>query len=286
MEDHLGKTVKVDSRWKHRNGCEYTVTTLANVTSTRPEYPPTVVYRGDNGLVWTKTLKDFLDKMTPVVQEPAAEQSSEDDSKSPQSNFVVEKGKRWGLSSAFERDMVEFVEHFDDNSYGVLNANSKDDIKLSPYEVLTSRTLTLSLHRYDPYGFVELYLLKVMQTITESWRDYVTLGLNSRVLVIAPTEFDSLKAEESGGFPLTYMAKMDWFSYTEIATFTQAVELSAKIRATLVNRNKEYALVLIVGLADRFANTLLNYLSNDLVEQSNAGTGGTFFLNLVRGYRA
>lgn len=51
-------------RYRHENGCEYTVECLANEGSTRPEYPVTVVYRGDNGKVWTKTLDNFLAKMT------------------------------------------------------------------------------------------------------------------------------------------------------------------------------------------------------------------------------
>lgn len=51
-------------RYRHENGAEYTVECLANTDSTRPEYPATVVYRGDNGKVWAKTLDNFLAKMT------------------------------------------------------------------------------------------------------------------------------------------------------------------------------------------------------------------------------
>lgn len=55
------------SRWAHRNGNEYTVLVLTNTESTRPEYPPRVIYQGDNGNVWDKTVEDFLAKMTLVA---------------------------------------------------------------------------------------------------------------------------------------------------------------------------------------------------------------------------
>lgn len=289
MTNLLGKNVKEGTRWRHHNGCEYTVKCLANVTSTRPEYPVTVIYEGDNGLTWTKTLEDFLAKMTPIDEiskKCRALGLSKDFFEGTAGNQIAEKGSRIGLSSSFEKDMVEFVEHFDDSSYGALNANTQGDIKLNPTQLLSSRMLSVSLHRYDPYGFVELYLLKTMQTITESWRDYVTLGQKSRVMVIAPEEFDSLKSEITGSFPLTYMAKIDWFTYTEVESPAHVLELSAKIRATLTDSNKEYALVVMVGLADRFANTLLGYLSSDLVEFTKASDGSTFILNVARGYRA
>jgi hypothetical protein len=56
--------------WKHYKGNEYEVLMLANQYSERPEHPPTVVYRGGNGKVWTKTLASFLRKMT-FVSKPA-----------------------------------------------------------------------------------------------------------------------------------------------------------------------------------------------------------------------
>ena len=49
--------------YQHINGNIYTVMAIANEHSTRPEYPPTVVYRGENDLVWCKPLENFLRKM-------------------------------------------------------------------------------------------------------------------------------------------------------------------------------------------------------------------------------
>lgn len=50
--------------WKHHNGNEYEILLLTNQYSNRPEYPPTVVYQGPNGKVWSKPLLNFLEKMT------------------------------------------------------------------------------------------------------------------------------------------------------------------------------------------------------------------------------
>lgn len=53
-------------RYKHYNGNEYEIVIVTNLDSQRPEYPPTVVYKGDNGKVWSKTLVDFNAKMERV----------------------------------------------------------------------------------------------------------------------------------------------------------------------------------------------------------------------------
>ena len=53
-----------ETLWRHHNGNVYIVLVVANVGSERDEYPPTVVYRGANGLVWAKPLSNFLEKMT------------------------------------------------------------------------------------------------------------------------------------------------------------------------------------------------------------------------------
>lgn len=50
--------------WKHHNGAEYEVLLLTNQYSERPEYPVNVVYQGANGKTWSKTLANFLKKMT------------------------------------------------------------------------------------------------------------------------------------------------------------------------------------------------------------------------------
>lgn len=64
--------------WRHANGCEYEIDKVANQYSTREEYPATVVYQGENGKVWAKTLLNFMTKMNfvrrpdPVACEPLA----------------------------------------------------------------------------------------------------------------------------------------------------------------------------------------------------------------------
>lgn len=57
-------TPKPKDIYIHHNGNEYEVIMLANKQSTRPEYPITVVYSGENGHIWAKTLDDFNKKMT------------------------------------------------------------------------------------------------------------------------------------------------------------------------------------------------------------------------------
>lgn len=49
----------VGSKWMHKNGNVYTVVGLANVNSTKPEYAPSVVYQGENGLVWSRKLSEW-----------------------------------------------------------------------------------------------------------------------------------------------------------------------------------------------------------------------------------
>lgn len=53
-------------RYKHHNGNEYEVIVVSNLDSRRPEYPVTVVYKGENGKVWSKPLADFKAKMSLV----------------------------------------------------------------------------------------------------------------------------------------------------------------------------------------------------------------------------
>lgn len=54
---------KVGHTYQHINGNIYTIIAIANMRSERPEYPPTVVYEGTNGLVWCKPLTNFMRKM-------------------------------------------------------------------------------------------------------------------------------------------------------------------------------------------------------------------------------
>lgn len=52
--------------YQHINGNVYTIIAIANESSKRDEYPPTVVYQGKNGLVWAKPLTNFINKMTRI----------------------------------------------------------------------------------------------------------------------------------------------------------------------------------------------------------------------------
>lgn len=52
--------------YQHINSNIYTIIAIANEHSLRPEYPPSVVYQGENGLVWCKPLENFQRKMTRI----------------------------------------------------------------------------------------------------------------------------------------------------------------------------------------------------------------------------
>lgn len=53
-----------DSFWVHKDGAIYQVIQLANVDSTQPDrYPVTVVYRGEDGKVWSRPASDWYRSM-------------------------------------------------------------------------------------------------------------------------------------------------------------------------------------------------------------------------------
>ncbi|WP_063894566.1 hypothetical protein [Burkholderia ubonensis] len=55
------------SAWQHTNGNVYTVLCIANEFTERPEqYPPTVVYMGLNGRIWSRLASDWARSMTLV----------------------------------------------------------------------------------------------------------------------------------------------------------------------------------------------------------------------------
>lgn len=55
------------SQWAHTNGNRYTVLCIANEFTERPEqYPQTVVYRGENGRIWSRPVSEWGRSMTPV----------------------------------------------------------------------------------------------------------------------------------------------------------------------------------------------------------------------------
>lgn len=70
----MTRTPAVGSRWQHRNGNRYRVLALANTDSDNHEkYPPTVVYQGPNGKVWSRRLSDWERSFTalPPATEPS-----------------------------------------------------------------------------------------------------------------------------------------------------------------------------------------------------------------------
>lgn len=77
------------SEWQHKNGNRYTVLCIANEFTDRPEqYPPTVVYQGLNGRIWSRPVSDWARSMTLVrdaADEPKeaapTQRSTEDDAR-------------------------------------------------------------------------------------------------------------------------------------------------------------------------------------------------------------
>ncbi len=69
---NMSTILSPQSRWRHTNGNLYTVLCVANEFTERPEqYPPTVVYQGDNGRIWSRPVSDWSRSMT-LVNEVAA----------------------------------------------------------------------------------------------------------------------------------------------------------------------------------------------------------------------
>lgn len=54
--------------WQHHMGGDYRIICMANTSSTREDFPPTVVYKGvgDRGRTWSRPLEDFLKKFKMV----------------------------------------------------------------------------------------------------------------------------------------------------------------------------------------------------------------------------
>lgn len=61
----------IGSTWKHSNGNKYVVEGVANKAASNPTaYPVTIVYRGENGNLWTRPAHDWLRSMTRVADAP------------------------------------------------------------------------------------------------------------------------------------------------------------------------------------------------------------------------
>lgn len=74
-----GDVPEIGSTWRHKNGNEYEVLMVANMSSERDEYPITVVYRGQNDKVWCRTLSRWHGSMTALrtPEQPAPAQRDE-----------------------------------------------------------------------------------------------------------------------------------------------------------------------------------------------------------------
>ena len=57
---------EIGSTWKHRSGRIYTVVFITNVGFINQKYPVTVVYRGENGNVWSRPLSDWDGSFTKI----------------------------------------------------------------------------------------------------------------------------------------------------------------------------------------------------------------------------
>ena len=60
------------STWLHTNGNRYTVTGRANDDSNRADYPPVVLYRGEDGRHWAKPLSEWHRNRTLLAPRPEA----------------------------------------------------------------------------------------------------------------------------------------------------------------------------------------------------------------------
>lgn len=63
------KTPKIKSKWRHdKSGAHYIVEMLTNMNGDQPDrYPPTVVYKGSDGRIWSAPLSEWADRMTPLA---------------------------------------------------------------------------------------------------------------------------------------------------------------------------------------------------------------------------
>lgn len=71
VENTFGNILKAAYRepcagdlYKHHNGNLYLVIVRANDGSNNPDYPTTIVYKGRNGNIWSKSESNFIQKMS------------------------------------------------------------------------------------------------------------------------------------------------------------------------------------------------------------------------------
>lgn len=54
--------------WTHlKTGNTYEVITVSNLNSTKPDFVPTVVYRDNEGAIWSRPVCEFVEKFEPVL---------------------------------------------------------------------------------------------------------------------------------------------------------------------------------------------------------------------------
>lgn len=63
----LPSDLKAGRTWTHtKTGNGYEVITVSNLNSTKSDFVPTVVYRDEDGAVWSRPVSEFLEKFEPV----------------------------------------------------------------------------------------------------------------------------------------------------------------------------------------------------------------------------
>jgi hypothetical protein len=62
----LLKSMTANTKWKHRNGLVYEVILITNIESTNPKYEKQVVYKGENGNIWSRPLNDWHRSFTKI----------------------------------------------------------------------------------------------------------------------------------------------------------------------------------------------------------------------------
>lgn len=66
MNQDTDEAPAINSTWRHKSGGLYKVAVITNAASTRPEYPPTVVYVSASDVWWSRPLADWHRSMTPA----------------------------------------------------------------------------------------------------------------------------------------------------------------------------------------------------------------------------
>jgi hypothetical protein len=70
----LPDDLKAGIEWLHKStGNLYEVITVSNLNSTKPDFVPTVVYRGRDGAVWSRPVSEFIEKFEPSFTDESEE---------------------------------------------------------------------------------------------------------------------------------------------------------------------------------------------------------------------